>query len=184
MEEEIWKQVIGFEELFLISSHGRLKSIRKSDEKILKQTILKTGYYSVATKIGGRRGKNYCFKIHRLVAEAFLETPTDENILKELNSHYGKIPVNHKDANKLNNHYSNLEWCTYKNNTKHASESGLLIHPPHTSRKLSVDDVKYIKSNYIPNHSLYSGRRLAENFKVSHDIISKIINNETYKEVV
>lgn len=52
-------------------------------------------------------------KAHRLVAELFIEN-------KE------SLPViNHKDGNKLNNHVSNLEWCTYEHNNHHAIQTGL-----------------------------------------------------------
>lgn len=54
-------------------------------------------------------------RIHRLVAMLFIGMPPDE----EHNS------VNHKDGNKQNNHYSNLEWCTTYENNKHARGMGL-----------------------------------------------------------
>ena len=59
------------------------------------------GYYLVA--INGR----VAF-VHRLVAECFCEKPP------------GKVEVNHKDGNKLNNHYANLEWVTHLENVRHA----------------------------------------------------------------
>lgn len=109
--EETFKNVVGFEELFAISDQGRLWS--KRSKKILKQYIHKNGYYVCSTKIGGRKGVNKCFKIHRLVAEAFLENP--EN----------KPTVNHKDGNKLNNKLENLEWSTHKEQIEHAISTGL-----------------------------------------------------------
>lgn len=110
--EETFKDVVGFEEIFAISNYGNLWS--KRSEKLLKQFIHKNGYAVCSTKIGGRLGINKCFKIHRLVAEAFLENP--EN----------KPTVNHKDGDKLNNHLSNLEWSTHAEQTEHAVYTGLI----------------------------------------------------------
>lgn len=61
-------------------------------------------------------GKRKTFGIHRLVAMAFIGVP--EN--------YREMDVNHKDGNKSNNHYSNLEWVTHKENMYHAKETGLV----------------------------------------------------------
>lgn len=53
--------------------------------------------------------------VHRLVALAWLECPAG----------YEDMDVNHKDGNKQNNHYSNLEWVTHAKNMKHAIDTGL-----------------------------------------------------------
>lgn len=55
------------------------------------------------------------YAVHRLVAETFVE-----NKYPDIRKH-----INHKDGNKLNNHFSNLEWCTNAENLKHAWETGL-----------------------------------------------------------
>lgn len=53
-------------------------------------------------------------KVHRLVALAWVK-----------NIDYSRNPiVNHKDANKQNNHFSNLEWCSMSQNSKHAYTLG------------------------------------------------------------
>jgi hypothetical protein len=125
--QEIYKDVVGFEDYFQVSNLGNVYSKRTS--KVLKQTVSKTGYYSVATKIGGRKGQAYCFKVHRLVAEAFLPEP-DKYIKESIkDTVYGVIVVNHKDGNKLNNLVENFEWCTYKENTQHAILMGLVRSP-------------------------------------------------------
>jgi hypothetical protein len=64
---------------------------------------INAGYYNV--KLNGKH-----HNVHRIVAKAFIPRPTDKEY------------VNHKDGNKLNNHYSNLEWCTQQENILHAQQ--------------------------------------------------------------
>lgn len=96
---------------FLISNDGLLYSLKTN--KILKQHLNKQGYYVYAASLG-KRGKNKIIKIHRAVALMFVEG-------------YKKgLVVNHKDGDKLNNNYENLEWITQKENTLHALKHGLM----------------------------------------------------------
>ena len=113
MEE--WKNIEGYEGKYLISNIGNIKSMYDNQmrprEKILKLRIGKAGYlYCNLWK--GSKAKTV--KPHRLVATHFLDNP---NCLPA---------VNHKDGNKLNNNVENLEWCTFKYNTRHAIKIGLI----------------------------------------------------------
>ena len=102
MIKEIWKPVVGYEGLYMVSNWGRVKSIKFGKEIILKQHInIKGGYYYVCLLKNGKH-KNYY--VHRLVAEAFI--PNSYNLPQ----------VNHRDENKLNNNVDNLEWCTNEYN--------------------------------------------------------------------
>lgn len=104
-EGEEWKQVAGYEGLYEISNLGRVKSLKankgKVREKILRQGKMKNGYLKV---IFHKEGKVKTFLIHRLVATAFLDNPSNLRC------------VNHKDENKENNCVDNLEWCTHQYN--------------------------------------------------------------------
>jgi len=117
--EEIWKDVVGYEGYYQISRFGQVKRVSqdKKTRRIrnkyippLKKTIGTTGYYHVHLAVD-KNHKNY--RVHRLVAAAFIPNP--EN----------KPCINHIDGNKLNNHVSNLEWCTMKENSQHAVRIGL-----------------------------------------------------------
>lgn len=99
----IWKPIKGFENRYLISNDGNVFSIKHN--KNIKQEI-RRNYYSVQL-FNGKQYKHY--SIHRLVASNFIPNPN--------NFPY----VNHKDENKLNNHVSNLEWCTASYNVKYGT---------------------------------------------------------------
>lgn len=114
--EEVWKDVKGYEGLYQVSNIGRVKSLprlqvcrfpRITHERILNWCIEQSGYASV--RLYDKGGKPKRIKVHRLVAENFIENP---NIYP---------CINHKDENKLNNKAENLEWCTSKYNTNYGS---------------------------------------------------------------
>lgn len=98
---EIWKKIKNFEDLYEISSYGRVKNSRGM---ILKPLKSKQGYLSV---ILCRNTVRKQYKIHRLVCLEFLENP------------YNLPEVNHKDEDKQNNKLSNLEWCGRKYNANY-----------------------------------------------------------------
>jgi hypothetical protein len=101
MEE--WRKIDEFPN-YNVSNFGNVMNIKSN--KILRLNI-KGGYYHVSLS-------KKSFKVHRLVAIAFIENP--EN----------KPEVNHKDKNKLNNNFSNLEWASRVENNKHRC-NGLVI---------------------------------------------------------
>lgn len=104
---EIWKPIKNFEDLYEISNLGRVKSLpRSTTNGCIIKTHLTKGYET--THIC-KNGKHYDVKIHRLVAEAFIDNP---NNLPE---------VNHKDENKLNNAVDNLEWCNSSYNRNYGT---------------------------------------------------------------
>ena len=111
MSEEIWKDIPGFEGLYQVSDHGRIRSFvkwrtRSTDPRIMAIRPDRKGY--LRCYIGGRN-----IPVHRVVATTFLENPQK------------KPQVNHIDGNKLNNSIGNLEWVTNTENQRHAFKNGL-----------------------------------------------------------
>lgn len=170
MSDEIWKDVIEFPELFMVSSHGRVWSKRSS--RILKQTKLKTGYLTIASKIGGRTGRNICKRVHRWAAEAFIPNPESKPF------------VNHKDGDKENNHIDNLEWCTAAENTSHAYSMGLIssaVGEDVGSSKLTNHDVTMIRQLYAEGS--HTHRSLGERFGVCHTVVGRIIKRTAWAHI-
>lgn len=101
---EEWKPIIGYEGLYEVSNLGNVKSLcagRWHKEMMRKPVKDKDGYLTVVLK---KYGKYKCFKVHRLVAQAFIPNPNE-------------LPqVNHIDEDKTNNTNGNLEWCTSQYN--------------------------------------------------------------------
>ncbi len=98
-EQIVLKPIKNWEDLYKISNNGDVYSIRSG--KYLKPRLSMDGYKRVALH---RDGKSYEYRVARLVAEAFVEN--SEN----------KSQVNHKDYNRENDWYENLEWCdNYEN---------------------------------------------------------------------
>jgi|LakMenEpi03Aug12_release.lakeMendotaPanAssembly.Ray.scaffolds.fasta_scaffold1209567_2 hypothetical protein len=114
---ENWKDVEGYEGLYQVSNLGRIKSLphvnylgRLRQECILGNRLSDRGYH---TAVLYNNGKPKSFRVHRLVANAFIDNPNN------------KPHVNHIDGVKSNNLVSNLEWVTISENQKHAFKIGL-----------------------------------------------------------
>lgn len=166
------KDVVGFENLFGITSSGEVWS--KRTNKFLVQGISKTGYPVLSTRIGGRDGKCYCFKVHKFVADAFVPNPENKPF------------VNHKDGDKRNNNSWNLEWVTASENTIHAYENGLayaLKGIENPSSIFTKSEVIFIRENYKPRDKTFGARALSRKYGTCHQVILKIVNNITYKNV-
>ena len=122
--EEIWRDVKGYEGLYQVSNLGRVKSL----ERFIKTRKNKNGMNGYIHKQESIRiptkdykgylrlnlckeGKQKPFKVHRLVAQAFIPNPNN-------------LPqVNHKDENKENNCITNLEWCTNEYNHNYGTRN-------------------------------------------------------------
>lgn len=107
--EEIWKDIPEYEGLYQVSDLGRVRSLnynQTGEIKLLKQSTNKKGYKQISLYKNGKEKK---YRVHRLVAIAFLPNP---NNYKE---------VNHKDECKSNNNMNNLEWCTREYNINYGT---------------------------------------------------------------
>ena len=103
---EIWKNIEQTENLYSVNNKGVIR--RNKDNKIMAQFLHPNGYMNVKLTYNGKQ-RNY--KVHRLVAKAFLSNPNN-------------LPqVNHKDENRTNNFVENLEWCTPSYNCSYGTRT-------------------------------------------------------------
>ena len=111
-----WKPIEGFQNKYEVSDKGFVSTIKTTSVKIEGHNILswykeKQGYRQVGL-LDSKRKKYKVFRIHRLVAEAFIPKVKDKN------------QINHKNGNKEDNNVKNLEWCTPSENLKHSYKIG------------------------------------------------------------
>lgn len=106
----MWKKILfeGKETIYSVSDIGEIRN--DNTGKLLKLSM-QQGYYQVTLSINKKPKR---FRVHRLVAAAFIPNP--EN----------KPYVNHLDGCRSNNKINNLEWCTPAENTQHAIKTGLM----------------------------------------------------------
>ena len=117
MQEEIWKDIKGYEGYYQVSNYGRVKSLDRIISSSTSNTFYKKGqliklrnkkgYYNVSLS---KNNKSRHFIVNKLVATAFIDNPNNYN------------QTNHKDENPLNNYIENLEWCNSQYNNTYGTK--------------------------------------------------------------
>ena len=121
-DAEEWKDVMGFEGWYQVSSLGRVKRLKKvhcnhgkrnivKREYILCPTKDRKGYYTVSISNGEIRTTR---KVHRLVAEAFIPNPEE------------KPQVDHKNRIRADNRVENLKWASNKENARNSNHQTMI----------------------------------------------------------
>jgi hypothetical protein len=176
--EEIWKDIEGYEGYYQVSNKGRVMSLSREvvcnnstrviKERILNQVINKKLGYKYVMLSKDNKQKNH--RVHRLVAQAFIPNPESNP------------QVNHIDYDKTNNNASNLEWVSQSENMLHSylNEQSPKGEKSHYS-KLSQEDIKCIRNQY--NIEKYTLDDLSIRYKCSKSNISLIVNNVTWKHI-
>ena len=165
-----------------VSEYGDIYGI-KDYSKLRTPTEDKDGYLRIACKYrqkhideNGIERKYTNQFVHRLVARAFIPNPDNLPV------------VNHKDGNKKNNHYTNLEWCTVQYNTIHAIENNLykgFRGENNPKNKLSKEDIINIRKEY--DNSEEKGYKFYDKYSkiynVCSDNIRQICKRITWKNI-
>lgn len=166
LPNEEWRDVIGYEGSYMVSNFGRVKSLPtqkfKKPIRILSSYITGNGYLTVKLQSEGNI-KN--IRVHRLVAQAFVPNPNN----------YSEI--NHIDENKLNNLYSNLQWCDRSFNVNYGGRN-ITVAYKLRNRK---DQSKIVQQIDINGNLLREFRSLADAgryYKCHPNYIGKVCRNE------
>lgn len=134
--------------------------VKNSRGHIIKPYLNNDGYLYVQLR---HLNKPKRFKVHRLVALAFMPNP------------HNLPQVNHKDGDKLNCTETNLEWATGKTNCLHYVRN--LTEP-----KITLATARWIRLHYVPYDKKLGCVPLAARFNVTPDYISQIVRNDVVKE--
>ena len=121
---EVWKPIKGYEGIYEVSSHGRVRSLARSislrnqhgeyvrveKSRIMAQKLQNTDRLQVSLRkvVNGELTRK-TFYVHRLVAQAFIPNPD------------GLETVNHKNEDHHDNRVENLEWMTREDNNKYGT---------------------------------------------------------------
>jgi len=185
-QDEVWKDVAGYEGRYAISNYGRLYSYpkktchRKSENgRILKgdyscgktmhsryaDSLYNTEYVRYGLLKDGKVSRKFA---HRLVAEAFIPNP--EN----------KPQINHIDNNGLNNHVSNLEWVTALENKEWSVKQNR--HRPDKSREAFAKATKARSMKLRQKHlnqegQIFGGKRVLKVY-FKDDTSAKVIGGD------
>ena len=171
---EEWREVPGYEGYYSVSDRGNVRRDKQSRGaiagRVMTAKLSTNGYYHVDLS---RNDEKRRFRIHRIVASAFLGV-----------SPFPKAVINHKDGNKQNNVPENLEWCTSKENNRHAMEAGLTRHvgspgEKNGRAKLTETQVRIIRSL----HGKISSNRLAALCNVARSLIQRIQKGEAWSHI-
>jgi len=185
------RKIKGYED-YSISEYGEVISYKiKSAGKVLKCGPNNANYKTVTLTNKNRQAKT--MSIHQLVAKNFadlMDTEYEEG-----------LELDHIDEDKTNNHYSNLRWCTSKQNTEyhyennpHKRSKGPTVYIPvdpvikarnkkAALEKLSIDNAKKYGVSIVVNGITYDAVRQAARYIVGcEDALGNIRNIETVRK--
>lgn len=164
---ELWRWVVGFEGLYIVSNTGRVMSVpsmqvrRGADYykpgKEVKHHDNGRGYRVISLY---KDGVQHQTTVHRLVATAFIPNP--ENLPE----------INHRDGDKANNMVQNLEWASKSQNMQHAVNE---LDALGFNRKFTEEQIVAIRNDSRSEGSI------AADYGVNQTAINAIRQGKTYK---
>lgn len=176
---EVWQDIKDYEGYYQVSNVGGVRALerivaykgtgpRKRSSKILKMYPDPGGYLNVRLCKGGKT-KN--LRVHRLVAQAFIDNPNDYPV------------VNHLNATTNDNRVENLAWCTIQQNNHHTISMGNALHIYGSNNHLSK--INETKAKAI-KHLLKTDMKLVDiayATETSYGIVKSIKSGVAWKHI-
>lgn len=156
-----------------VSNFGRLRSFQNSVEgKLLKGSVIQ-GYKSLNIRLP--KGKSFNRYVHKLVAQAFLDQPSEDHKY-----------VIHLDYDKHNNHFDNLQWVTREEMIEHNRTNPNVTNRTRPSRsknyKLNESKVRMIKK-MLNSENATRLKMIAKQFGITHTQLNRIRTGENWGHV-
>jgi len=161
---ERWFYFKDGKEFYKVSNFLRIKSFHKDKQKILTIGMTDDKYLRVQLNVNGKKKVK---KLHSIIGEVFVPNPLK---LKE---------INHKDGNKMNCHWTNLEYSTRSKNIKHAFDLGLKNAKGENNTRCKLDNNK-VRKIFKSKETCYE---LAKTYSVSYITISDIRRGYTWSHI-
>ncbi|MCK5217844.1 MAG: HNH endonuclease [Methanosarcinales archaeon] len=177
LETEVWRNIKGYYGIYQVSNNGCVRSLNRSvihkktgvqnrKGKLLKQYKNDRGYFCVYLSRHSKRKK---YRISRLVSQTFLYN--SENLPE----------VNHKDGNKDNNNYLNLEWSTHSQNIKHAFDSGLMTTKGEANPQSKLTEKDVLKIRDLEGNK--TRKEIALLFSITETYVGLIVRRVNWKHI-
>lgn len=179
LDNELWKDIKGYENLYCVSNMGRVKSLErfvnhKYGNRIVRSKILIPAFNTNKKYLFVCLSKNSKTKphlLHRLVAIAHIPNPENKPEVNHIKNEFGVI-------NRLDNRACVLEWNTGEENRNNAVKDGLIQNgEKHSMAKLTEKDVLEIRARKL------SVNELSLMFRVTQSNIYRIINRISWKHI-
>lgn len=179
---ERWLPVVGWEGLYEVSSHGRVRSVERTflradgrlctwKGRILRQSYMGNGYAKVTMS---RESRMQTRSIHGLVLEAFV-SPRPEG-----------MEACHGDGNPKNNRIENLRWDTKQSNTEDKRRHGTILNGSRCgSAVLDEEKAALIRKRFRGRGGSRRGSaiELAREFGVTPTTILALVDRRTWRHV-
>lgn len=171
LPDEIWEEIPGYGERYLISQYSRVKSLMKKNPRILRQSF-SSGKYKVV--LIGKYGRLISEDVGRLCAKVHIRPPEQNEVIEYI------------DGDKLNNRSDNLRWITRTESRKktllRCRMSNILINAAESNGRAVINrkqakEIRELKSKG------YTYNQIAVRYNITIPTAQRVVENRTWKNV-